>query len=114
MKPASELTRNAARRQLDRALRTRADQQRHGFGLRQIEAAVQERAPCEFAGLGQPCAVRDKSLEESAQECGGAMTRELDDILAGVRAGRSHDDTERFVQPLASHRIDDDSKTLRV
>jgi hypothetical protein len=42
------------------------------------------------------------------------MTGELDDVLAGVRAGRSHDDTERFVQPLTSSRVDYDDTTLRV
>src|SRR5690349_10005183 len=111
MKPASELTGNAAGSQLDRAFGARADQQRHGFGLRQLETAVQERAPREFARLRQPRAVRHEYLKERAQKGRGAVTRDLDDVLAGVRAGRSHDDTESVVQPLTSRRIDDDGKT---
>jgi hypothetical protein len=58
--------------------------------------------------------VRHEYSKESAQKGRGAVTRELDDVLAGVRAGRSHDDIQGVVQPLTSRRIDDDDKALRV
>ena len=62
-----------------------------GFGLRQIDAAVQERAQREFARFGEARAGAHGAIETVAQDDGRAVAGDFDYVFGGVgtRARRS-------------------------
>jgi hypothetical protein len=66
--------RQRTRRQCNGAIGPRADHQRDGLGLRQVEAAVQERAAGELAGRRQARAAGDKPQENQSQQGRRAVT----------------------------------------
>ena len=105
--PFGQVACERARRECDSAIGPRADHQRDGLGLGEIEAAVEECPPGELARRRQPRAAGDDPLRHHPQQRRGAMTRELDDVLARVRARRAHDGAERFVDALVALRVDD-------
>ncbi len=72
-------------RDLGLVKRLRVDQIAHGFGLGQIDAAVEKRAHGELAGLGKPRAGRDAKLHDVSQYNRRAVRRDLDDVVGGVR-----------------------------
>ena len=55
--------------------RHRFDEIGHRFGLRQVEAPVQERAQREFARLGQPRATGTAELDDAAEQHRAAVRR---------------------------------------
>ena len=81
------------------------DQIAHGFGLRQVDAAVQKRAQSELAGFGQPRAGVDGPLHRVPQHHGRAMAGNLDHVLRGVgaRAGKKAATTWSTACPSESH-----------
>ncbi len=105
--PFGQAARERARRERDGTIGPRADHQGDGLGLGEIEASVEKCPPGELARRRQPRAAGDDPLGHHPQQGGGAMTRELDDVLARIRARRAHDGAERFVDALAALRVDD-------
>ena len=81
--------------------RLRVDQIADGFGLGQIDAAVEEGAHGEFAGLGEARAARQRQLDYVAQDDGRAVAGDFDDVVGGVgvRLGEVGDDD--FVDAVA-------------
>ncbi len=65
------------------------DQVANGFGLRQIDAAVQIRAQRELAGFGEARAGFEGALDGIPQHDGRAMAGDLDYVFGGVGAGRA-------------------------
>ena len=109
-----EPARERARRQSDGAIGPRADHQRHGLGLSKVEAAIEERAARELSGRRQARAAGDEPLHDHPQQRRRSVTRELDDVLAGIGARRPHDRAQRRVDALAALGIDDGDAPQRV
>ncbi len=63
------------------------DQVAHGFGLRQIDAAVQISAEGELAGFGEAGAGVERAVDGMAQNDGGAVAGDFDHVFGGVGAG---------------------------
>ena len=76
------------------------DQIANGFGARQIDAAVEVCAQCEFAGLGQSRAGIHRAVEAMAQNYRRTVAGNFDHIFGciGFRRGEVGDD--RFVDDL--------------
>ena len=74
--------------------RHRVDEIAHGFGLHQIDPAVQKRAQRELAGFGQARSLSHRRLDDRAKEDRATVGADLDDVLAGVRvrAGEERQD----------------------
>ena len=86
----------AAQRAQRRARRLPArgvDQVGDRLGLRQVESAVEKRAPREFAGLGQPRAGIEHRSEHRLHHHRPAMPLELEDGFAGVGMRRRESTT---------------------
>src|ERR1019366_7141848 len=58
-----------------------------GFGLGQVEAAVEEGAHGKFSGLGQAGALGQGEFDYVAQDYGGAVGGDFDDVVGGVGVG---------------------------
>jgi hypothetical protein len=63
------------------------DQISDGFGLYQIELAIQHRPAGEFTGSSRPSSGGVKRRQQSARRQDTAMAGELDEILSGVTVG---------------------------
>jgi hypothetical protein len=98
---ARERAGQAARRRARRGRARRVDQVGDALGLREVELAVQERAPRELARPGDARAERDAAREQRSQRRGAAVPVELDDGLAGVRRRRGERDREPLVDRRA-------------
>ncbi|OLB60903.1 MAG: hypothetical protein AUI11_11970 [Acidobacteria bacterium 13_2_20CM_2_66_4] len=74
--------------------RHRIDQIGDGFGLHQIDPAVEERAKRELAGLGKARAPIDCRFDDRAQDHRASVRAHFDDIVAriGMRSGERRDD----------------------
>lgn len=81
--------------------RGRFDQVADGFGLGQIDAAEEIGAEGEFAGRRETCAELDGTLNTIAKDDGGAVARDLDDVLAGKAARRFKVSGDDFIDGLA-------------
>ena len=69
------------------------DEVADGLGLRKVDAAVQEGAQGELAGLGEAGAGLNGPLDGVAQHDGRAVAGDLNDVLGGVGArGREEGD----------------------
>ena len=110
----SEPAGERACRERDGALGPCADHQRDGLGLGEIDAAVEERSPGELAGRRQASATPGDPLRHHPQKRRRSMTRQLDDVLAGIRPRREHDGAQRLVHALAALGVDDADPTKRV
>ena len=86
--------------------RLRFDKIADRFGLRQIDAAVEESAHGEFAGFGQSCAARQRHLHNMAQNNRRTVTRDLDHVVGGIGMRLSEEDDDNFVEPLAGDEVD--------
>ena len=73
------------------------DQIAHGFGLRQIDAAVQIRAQREFARLGQARAGFERALQREAQDDRRAVAGDLDHVFGGVGSRRGEEGDHHFI-----------------
>ncbi len=80
------------------------DQVAHGFGLRQIDAAVEESAQGELAGLGQARAGLERALHGVAQHDRRAVAGDLDHVFGGVRARRGEERDHHLVDRWPSRR----------
>ena len=78
----------------------RVDQVGHGLGLREVNAAVEEGAPGEFAGLSQPGAVRQHGVQDQLRRQNAAVAGDLDDVLARKGARGAHDREQDFINVL--------------
>ena len=63
------------------------DEVADGFGLGEVEAAVEERALGELAGAGQAGAIGEGVGEQEVEHDGGAVGGDFEDVLAGVGGG---------------------------
>ena len=79
-----------------------SDEGHHGLGLAQVNAAIQERAPGELAGLRQPCAVTQAQCQHTLAGVSTAVELQLRHVLTGVAAGCAHDHRHAFVNALVA------------
>ena len=78
------------------------DQVGDGFGLGQIDPAVEEGAPGKLPGLGGPRAVLEDRVQDGFGREQAAMTGDFDDVLARERARRAHDGDQHLVHGVAA------------
>ena len=60
------------------------DEVADGFGLREVDAAVEKSAQGEFAGFSEAGAGADSAVETMPEDDGGAVAGDFDDVLGGV------------------------------
>ena len=75
---------------------------RDGFGLHEVQPAVEVGAQSELAGFGQPRSGGHRELDDAAEQDGTAMRADLHDVLAGegMRRGEErHDDSIEHTRP---------------
>ena len=89
--PAAQVARKHGRRGAELRFAPCTNEGLHCLRLGQIETAVHEGAPCEFARTGRPRAGARERGENGAQQGGIAEGVDLHDVLARVRGGRAHD-----------------------
>ena len=78
----------------------RVDQIADGFGLGQVEASVEKGAHGEFAGLGEAGAAGEREFDDVAQDDGGAVGGDFDDVIGGVGVGLLEVSDDDFVDAL--------------
>jgi hypothetical protein len=84
-------------------LRARIDQIANGFGLKNIQLAIEHCSPCEFPWERLPRPRRDQHGDYGAWNQVSAVCRELDRILAseGVRARKqSYERLIKYLIPI--------------
>ena len=78
----------------------RVNQIRDGFGLRQIDPSIEERAKRELAWLGESCALGHGGPDDGPQNHRTAVRAQLHHVLSRVRARpwevRRNDVVDRF------------------
>ena len=99
--PARDGTLRLLRRDARLVERGGVDQVADGFGLRQIDAAVQESAQREFARLGKPRARAHGPVETMPQHDGRAMAGDFDYVFGGVGTRRGEVRDDDFVDDVA-------------
>ena len=77
-----------------------------GFGLQQIELAVEKGPPGELAGLGEPQTETAQYLHDGGEHGAAAMHMKLGDILPGGAARRRKPQHQPVVEPLLGRGID--------
>src|SRR5262249_15278733 len=73
---------------------------------REIELAMLEGAPGEFAGLGEAKAQRGERLHQSGDDGAAAMEVEFGDVLAGEALGRGKEQGQAVIDHLAGRGVD--------
>jgi hypothetical protein len=102
-----------ARRPL-RPHRLRGDQICDGFGLRQVDLAVDERPLGELAGAGGPHPGGERGLQDPVRRHRAAVALDLDDVLAGERTRGAENRDQGVVEILAGAGVADDRPVQRV
>ena len=77
------------------------DEVADGFGLREIDAAVEVGAQGEFAGFGEAGAGFQGALDGVAQDHGRAVAGDFDDVLGGIGTGSFEERGDHLVDGLA-------------
>ena len=102
---AGELAAESATHLLDgqavRGGRGGGDEVGHGFGLRQVELAVDEGAAGELAGGGQPAALAQQQGHDLLLYVDGAVARDFDGIFAGEGVGGDEEGGDDVVEGVA-------------
>src|SRR5205085_8582383 len=88
-------------------LSLRVDAIAHGLRLRQIKAAVEKSAKGKLARLTDARAAGDEQFEHAAQNHRAAVTTQLDNLFAGVRARHFEVSQQRFINRFIGGRIND-------
>ena len=78
------------------------DEGHHRLGLAEVDAAVEEGAAGEFAGLGKPCAALQALFQHPLAGVAAAVELQLGHVLAGVAAGRAHENGHALVDGLVA------------
>ena len=73
------------------------DEAHDGLRLAQVDAAVEEGTPGEFAGGSQFCAVTQAKFQHPLGDVSAAVELDLRHVLPRVGAGCAHKDGHRFV-----------------
>ena len=81
--------------------RLRIDQVADGLGLGEIDAAVEEGAHGELAGLGEARSASQRHLHHVPQDDGRAVTGDLDYVVGGVRVRLGEIGDDDFVDAVA-------------
>ena len=89
------------------AFGTGLDEIQDGFGLSQIEFAVQKSAFGEFAGFGLACAGGQEGLQNAASGLGSAVALDFGGIFAGERVRGAENEQQGIVEDFAGGRSDD-------
>ena len=78
----------------------RINQIADGFGLGEIDAAVQEGAHGEFAGLSQARSGCQRQLDDASQNHWRAVGGDFDNVVCGVRVGLLEESDYDLIQAL--------------
>ena len=81
--------------------RARMDQVGDGFGLGEIDAAVEKCATREFAGSGEAGAIFEDGVQDEFGGEHAAVAGDLDDVFAGECARGAQDTEEDFIDDAA-------------
>ena len=81
--------------------RARGDQVGDGFGLRQVELAVEKRPLGEFARPRQPRAQLARAAQQQIEQYRAAMPLQFQHMFAGVRGGRGKIQQQAAIDQLA-------------
>ena len=84
----------------------RINQIADGFGLGEIDAAVEEGAHGEFAGLSQARSGCQRQLDDASQNYWRAVSGDFDDVVCGVRVRLLEESDYDFIQALIRRRLD--------
>jgi len=68
-----------------------------GFGLQEVDAAVEECAAGEFSGFGEPASTLEQRLQQVTHHNRAAVAGKLDHILHGEGGGRAEEESDDFV-----------------
>ncbi len=82
----------------------RVDEVADGFGLGEIEAAVEEGAHSEFAGFGETRAAGECEFDDVTEYDGRAVGRDFNDVVGGVGMGLLEIGDDDFVDAAADLR----------
>ncbi len=96
-----ELALQRAQRGARRLRRAAVDQIGDGLGLGEVELVVEERPPCELAGLGGPRAEFEHALQQQLHHHRPAVALQLEHVLAGERRRAGEVEREALVDRLA-------------
>ena len=77
------------------------DQVAHGFGLRQVDASVQEGAKCEFTRFGEARARVQSTLNRMPQNHGRTVAGNLDQVFRGIGFGAGEVGSDDLIDPMA-------------
>ena len=72
-----------------------------GFGLAEVELAVEVGAHGELAGTGHSATVLDEEVEDATDDVSGAVTGDFHGVLASVAVGGAEDGDEGFVDEFS-------------
>ena len=72
-----------------------------GFGLGEVEAAGEEGALGELAGVGEPGTGGEGAVEDGVEDDGGAVGGDLGEVFAGVAVRGEEGGGEGFVEDEA-------------
>jgi hypothetical protein len=77
------------------------DEVGHGFGLGEVQTAIEEGAPCELAGSGEASAIFEEGFQDKAGREQAAMTTDFHSVLAGEGARGAKDREQYLIHVLA-------------
>ena len=72
----------------------------YGFGLDQIDAAVQEGSLRKFSGVGEAGSDGKNGFENSVQRAASTVAVDFHDVLGRVAVGCAHDVYEHFIEDV--------------
>ena len=74
-----------------------SDEVGHGFGLAEVELAVEVGSLGELSGVGHTAAVLDEEVQDLIDDIGGAVTGDFHGVFAGVAVRGTEDGDEGFI-----------------
>ena len=87
--------------------RLRVDEVANGFGLGEIDTAVQKGTHGELAGFGEASAVLKGEFDDVSEDHGRSVGRNLDEIVGGVRVRFLEKGDDNFIDALAVLGVDE-------
>ena len=101
-------------RQTQGGLGLRTNNVHHGFGLDQIDPAIQKSATRELTWIRQTGSIFKTERKNPINNQHSAMTVDLEDILAGIGPGCPHEHCHRLIHDISANGIDNSTKIKTV